>query len=108
MKPLHSGWLIDLFNELTSANGEKVIKSCYERSGLLDAITLGSETLPSLDLFVEIDPFETDEIPEFLQSCELSTFYGEETELCADETDDESDWELEEPENRKVFDMFDE
>ena len=65
-------------------------------------LLLTLKTLPAgLGLFAEIDPFETDEIPEYLQSCELSTLYEE-------ETDDQSDWELEEPENRKLFDMLDE
>ena len=72
-------------------------------------LLLTLKTLPAgLGLFAEIDPFETDEIPEYLQSCELGTLYEEETELCTDGADDESDWELEEPENRKLFDMLDE
>ena len=72
-------------------------------------LLLTLKTLPAgLGLFAEIDPFETDEIPEYFQSCDLSTLYKEETKLCTDEADDASDWELEEPENRKLFDMFDE
>ena len=65
-------------------------------------LLLTLKTLPAgLGLFAEIDPFETDEIPEYLQSCELNTLYE-------DEADDQSDWELEEPENLKLFDMLDE
>ena len=108
MKPLHGGWLIDLFNALTTGNGKTVIKSGWERSGILDAIILGSKNLPSLDPFAEIDPVETDGIPEFPQPRETNTEYEDETELCADKTDDESDWELEEEQaDGNAFDMFD-
>ena len=45
-----------------------------------------------------------DKIPEFSQSRQLSTEYEDETELWADETD----WELEELENRNAYNVFDE
>ena len=65
MKSLHGCWLIEIYNELTSARCKKVIKSGWERSGILDAITLGSKKLPELDPFADIDPLESDEIPGF-------------------------------------------
>ena len=68
MEPLHGCWLIEMYNELTSARCKKVIKSGWERSGKLDSITLGSKKLPKLDPFADIDPLESDEIPDFLET----------------------------------------
>ena len=58
MKPLHGCWLIEMYNELTSARCKKVIKSGWERQGILDAITWGSKNLPKLDPFADIDLLE--------------------------------------------------
>ena len=75
MKPLHGCWLIEMYNELTSARCKKVIKSGWDRSGILDAITLGSKKLPKLDLFADIDPLEPDEIPDFPETEEVREEY---------------------------------
>ena len=75
MKPLHGCWLIEMYNELTSARCKKVIKSGWERSGILDAITLGSKKLPKLDPFADIDPLESDEIPHFPETEEVHEEY---------------------------------
>ena len=60
-----------MYNELTSARYKKVIKSGCERSGILDAITLGSKKLPKLDPFADIDTLESDEIPDFTETEEV-------------------------------------
>ena len=75
MKPLHGCWLIEMYNELTSARCKKVIKSGWDRSGILDAITLGSKKLPKLDPFADIDPHESDEIPDFTETDEVHEVY---------------------------------
>ena len=41
---------------MTSENGVKIIKSGWRAPGNLDAIELGSNTLPSIDPFDDIDP----------------------------------------------------
>ena len=75
MKPLHGCWLIDMYNELTSARFKKVIKSGWERSGILDAMILGSKKLPKLDPFADIDPLELDEIRDFPETEEVHKEY---------------------------------
>ena len=55
LKPLDAQWLIDLYNELTSSEGRKVVINGWRASGIADAIDMGSKDLPSLDPFAEID-----------------------------------------------------
>ena len=79
MKPLHGCWLIEMYNELTSARCKKVIKSGWERQGILDAITWGSKNLPKLDPFADIDPLEywfpeTEEVHEEYEHDEVEFF----------------------------------
>ena len=64
-----------MYNELNSARRQKVIKSGWERSGTLDAITLGSKKLPKLDPFADIDLLESDEIPDFPEAEEVHEEY---------------------------------
>ena len=45
------------------------------RSGILDAITLGSQKLPKLDPFADIDPLESDEIPDLPETEEVYEEY---------------------------------
>ena len=59
MKPIHAKWLIDLYNELTSANGQDIIISGWKAAGIYDAVKIGSKELPQLDPFAEIDPSES-------------------------------------------------
>ena len=52
---INAQWLKDLYNELTSSEGRKVIINGWKASGILDAIDMGSKYLPQLDPFAEID-----------------------------------------------------
>ena len=45
MKPLHANWLIALYNELTSPRAKDVIIGGWEKSGIWDALKLGSRGL---------------------------------------------------------------
>ena len=56
MKPLQAGWIVDLYNELTSPAGRKVLKAGWVRSGIADAWEMGSRDLPFLDPFQDLDP----------------------------------------------------
>lgn len=51
MKPLHSMWLIDLFNLMTANQKKKVIFNGREVSGISKSIKINLFELPSLDLF---------------------------------------------------------
>ena len=56
LKPLHAGWLVDLYNHMTSEEGKKIILAGWRTTGIMDAISLGVANLPSLDPFADIDP----------------------------------------------------
>ena len=45
LKPQHAGWIIDFYNEMTTANGMEIIES------IQDVINLGSKGLPPIDPF---------------------------------------------------------
>ena len=62
MKPLHTNWLIYLYNELISPRAKDVIIGGWKKSGIWDALKLGSRGLPSIDLFKEIEPMGSDYI----------------------------------------------
>ena len=103
MKPLHGCWLIEMYNEQTLARCKKVIKSGWERSGILDAITLGSKKLPKLDPFTDIELLESDEIPDFPETEEVHEEYEHDEAEFFDESSG-SEWE--EDETRNAFDIF--
>ena len=62
IKLLHAKWLIDLYNEVTSPHLKDVITGGREKSGIWDAVKLGSRGLPSIDCFKEIEPMDSDYI----------------------------------------------
>ena len=43
MKPLHAGWLIETYNELSSNEGKQVIISGWRAAGIMNAIETGLE-----------------------------------------------------------------
>ena len=61
IKLLHANWVIDLY-ELTSPQTKDVIIGGWKKSGIWDALKLGSRGLPSVDLFKEIQPMDSDYI----------------------------------------------
>lgn len=60
LKPLHAGWIIEFYNEMTSSKGLSIIKSGWRASGITDAVNIGLEKLPSIDPFEEIIPMMGD------------------------------------------------
>ena len=50
----HATWLIDLYNHLTSPEGQEI--KGWKVSGIYDAVNMSSANLPSLEPFVDIDP----------------------------------------------------
>ena len=92
-----------MYNELTSAICKNVIKSGCERSGILDAITLGPKKLPKLDPFADIDPLESDKIPDFSETEEVHEEYEHDEVEFFDESS-RSEWE--EDDTRNAFDIF--
>ena len=73
------------------------------RSRILDAITLGSQKLPKLDPFADIDPLESDEIPDLPETEEVYEEYKhDEAEFFGEISG--SEWE--EDEARNAFGIF--
>ena len=56
LKPLHASWVCDLYDYLTSSEGEIIIKNGQKRAGIIEAIEKGLSELPPLDPFQSIDP----------------------------------------------------
>ena len=50
LKSPYAGWLVILYNELTSSESSKIINQGQRASGITDVIKFGSSKLPSLRL----------------------------------------------------------
>ena len=56
LKPLHSKWLLEFYNHITSETGAEIILNGWKAAGIYDALKMGAAALPSLDLFQDISP----------------------------------------------------
>ena len=56
LKPLHAKWLIDLYNYMTSPDGQAVSLKRWKVAGITAAVQKGLNGLLSLDPFHDIDP----------------------------------------------------
>ena len=120
LKPLQAGWIIDFYNEMTSAKGKEIITSGWVSSGIKDAIELGLQKLPSIDPFEQLDPMmnDTEDVVEANRlrmvaiACltieELSLIGHNKENIDHDESQDENDEEWIAPnEERNAFNLFD-
>ena len=109
MKPLHANWVIQLYNELTSEKEKKVMHGGWVKSGIFDAIMLGSKNLPSLDPFEEMEPLDSEcsifDVPHFESTSEY-----ENQQQMPGSGGSSSEWEISDDDitDRNAFDMFDE
>ena len=61
LKPLHAEWLVELYNQMSTAEGQKIIHSAWKASGITEAMKAGKASLQPLfpfhdiDLMVELD-----------------------------------------------------
>ena len=95
MKLLHANWLIDLYSELTSPQAKDVIIRGWKKSFIWDALKLGSRGLPSINLFKEIEPMDSDYIVQInIDPVAKDSEYDftTEKEICDTDTMD-SEWE---------------
>ena len=107
MKPLHASWLINLYNELTSSRAKDVIIGGWKKSGIMDAIKLGSKGLPSIDPFAEIEPMDSAYTVQIdIDPAVKNTEYDFTTEE-EEQSDTDSDSEWEEADDRNAFAIFD-
>ena len=56
LKPIHAGWLVDVYNHMTTDKGSEISNSGWSAAGITDAIQFSLHNLPSIDPFDEIDP----------------------------------------------------
>ena len=56
LKPLHAEWLVELYNQMSTAEGQKIIHSAWKASGITEAMKAGKASLQPLDPFHDIDP----------------------------------------------------
>ena len=62
IKPIHAGWLVEVYNHMTTSKGKEIIDSRLKAAGISDAVKLGSSKLLPTDPFHHIDPMLGDEI----------------------------------------------
>ena len=117
LKPLHAGWVIDFYNEMTSGKGVEIVKSGWRASGIEDVVSLGLEKLPSIDPFDELDPMIADNQnlvqSNFLRMTAIAclteeqlTILGLRSDNGSDQSDDdESEW-VSQSQERSAFDIF--
>ena len=117
LKPLHAGWLLDLYNHMTSDMAKGVIESGWASSGIRDAVAMGLSKLQTIDPFDDLDPLmetSTNLEPDFQVVCSLTeeeigigyskldNVEGEEESVEADDYEWES-----RNETRGAFSIFD-
>ena len=73
VKQLHAKWLIEMYNEMTSAAGKQVCLKGWQVAGIKDAVTQSLSSLASLDPFTDINPmFEAESNVQIINPSGLS------------------------------------
>ena len=55
LKILHVEWLVELYNQMSTAEGQKLIHSAWKASGITEAMKAGNASFQPLDPFHDID-----------------------------------------------------
>ena len=61
-KPLHTKWVMNLYDEITSERGKEIVLNGCKTAGVLDTVEIGSAKLKCLDPFNSRDPLGRDAI----------------------------------------------
>ena len=56
LKPLHAERLVELYNQMSTTEGQKSIHSAWKASGIIEAMKAGKASPQPLDPFHDIDP----------------------------------------------------
>ena len=96
MKLLHVEWVIDVFNQLSSFEGKKVILAGWKASITSDALERGLAGFSGsfVDLYYEIDPFDQGKVHFNIISevnCASEEYVEKEKILAAIDDDDDDD-----------------
>ena len=90
IKPIHAKWITQFNDYMSTEDGSKVIINGWKKSGISDAVTNGSSSLPSLDTFQTIAPLP------LLDGEPSETFYpsnvSQDFVNVREEDDDNSNW----------------
>ena len=111
LKLLNASWLIDLYNNLNSQKGTKIIFNDWQSSGITEAIVKSTNDLENLDPFVSVNRLEhhdTIECPQGYNCLQASKesivhFVTQKEVLATEESDDE--WEYDGATN--IFEILD-
>ena len=105
IKPIHANWISQFYNHMSTDEGSKVIINSWKKSGISDAVTGGSSSLPSLDPFQDIAPLpQSLEVHETIIPASITDDF---INLCLIDDDDDSEWGYEEDEfERNAFDFI--
>ena len=89
IKPNHAKWITQFYDYMLTEDGSKVIINGWKKSGISDAVTNGSSSLPSLDPFQTIVPQpQLDSEPsETIYPSNVSQYF-----VNVRDDDDDSDW----------------
>ena len=105
-KPIHANWISQFYNHMSADDeGYNVIINGWKKSGISDAVTGGSSSLPSLNPFQDIAPLpQSLEVHETIIPANITDDF---VNLRLIDDDDDSDWGYEEDEfERNTFDFF--
>ena len=105
IKPIHANWISQFYNHMSKDEGSKVIINGWKKSGISDAVTGGSSSLPLLDPFPDIAPLpQSLEVHETIIPANITDDF---INLRLIDDDDDSDWGYEEDEfERNAFDFI--
>ena len=97
MKPLHAGWMIDVYNRLSSLEGKQIILAGWKASGIADALEKGLSGFSCnvLDPYDDIDHFDQGEIgfsiTSVVSAASEEYIEKERVVVSSDDQDDEND-----------------
>ena len=114
LKPLHAAWVVDLYNNITLAEGKEIDINGWKSAAIYDALKHDSKKLPTMDPSHDIDPLmgnnpttvETNlNAVGHLDQEQLDSFCSK-RDNDEDHEDKEEIWEPEDG-HTNVFDVFD-
>ena len=82
LEPLHAERLVELYSQMSTAEGQKIIHSAWKTSGITEAMKAGKAPLQPFDPFHDIDPMvEFDDEGVDFNLREVCDLNGSSTEL---------------------------
>ena len=89
LKPLHAKLLVELYNHMSTDEGNEIVANGWKKAGIFDPIKFALSGLPSLDPFADMCP-----LIEFLhlrENLSLSTLFLEELDCFREKIEESGD-----------------